>query len=66
MGPVGGILGIGASIADATAIDALAFAPAPTPPFLGDGMDALTQDFPFSEYVSVQRPAVLSPHSSLC
>jgi hypothetical protein len=66
MGPVGDILGVGASLADATATDALAFAPAPTPAFLGDGMDALTQDFSFGEYVSVQRPTTLShpiPHS---
>jgi hypothetical protein len=66
MGPVGDILGFGASLADATVTDAVAFAPVPTPPFLGDGMDASTQDFSFSEYVSVQRPAMLSPHPSLC
>ncbi|KAN0137812.1 hypothetical protein V8E53_004296 [Lactarius tabidus] len=64
MGPVVDILGIGASLADATAIDALAFAPAPTPAFLGDGMDALTQDFSFSEYVSSSRLQVVVLTSS--
>lgn len=46
MGPVGDALGIGASLADATATDALAFgAPAPSLAFLSDDIDALTQDF---------------------
>jgi hypothetical protein len=58
MGPVGDILGIGASLADTTATDNynLAFAPAPTSPT--DALDTLTQGL-FGEYVSAQQLAVL-------
>jgi hypothetical protein len=68
MGPVGDALGIGASLADATATDALAFgAPAPSLAFLSDDIDALTQEFSFNEYeyVSAQRLAMSSQFLTL-
>jgi hypothetical protein len=68
MGPVGDALGIGASLAGATATDALAFgAPAPSLAFLSDDIDALTQEFSFNEYeyVSAQRLAVSSQFLTL-
>ena len=59
MGPVGDILGVGASLAGATATDNLASAPA-TSPFPTDTLPvgSLTQGF-FGEYVSAQQLAVL-------
>ena len=66
MGPVGEILGDGAPLADVTATDAMAFGPAPTPPFSTDALDAFAPDFFFSQYVSAQPPAVSSPNCSLC
>lgn len=56
MGLVGDILGIGASLAGATATDNLASAPAPTDTLPVDNI--LTQGF-FGEYVSAQQLAVL-------
>ena len=65
MSPVGDILAIGPSLADATATDALAFAPAPAPPFPGDDMDALAENFTYNEYVSAQQLSVSSQFLTL-
>jgi len=53
MGPFRDLLGNEASLADAAATNAMAFAPAPAPPLPTDALDALTSDFFFSHPVSV-------------